>query len=219
MKKIKTTIFIVSLLLIMVIILPSISMVVSAETLFSYHTEWHNTSYFYNGSSMKLGVVVKVDSYNMHQNWTNRLNAAMDSWVTACGSYFSYSITTSSPTVTYIGASSLPWYLNSNTIAITHLQDTSGVWVWTWTTGVFNNHGTYFKYADIIVNKDFDTNKINNDDRQMNLAHEMGHVVQLGHPTSSNVNSVMHGTPGTVGGYSKMTPQTKDKNDLIDIYN
>jgi len=218
MRNKKTIKFVVSFLLIMVLI-PSLSMLVSAETLFSYHTEWYNGRYFYEGSSMKYGVVMKVDTYNMHTNWTNRLSAAMSSWVTACGSYFTYSMTTSSPTVTYIGASSLPWYLDGNLIAITHLQDTNNVWVWTWSTGNFNNHGAYFKYADIVVNKYFDTNKLTADDRQMNLAHEMGHVAQLGHLTSSTVNSIMHGYPGTVGGYVKMTPQTKDKNDLINIYN
>jgi hypothetical protein len=215
MKKVK----IIALFLIVTFMTLSISTIVSAETLFAYHTEWYNGRYFYEGSSMsmKYGVVMKIDTYNMHSNWTNKLTAAMNSWSSTCGDYFTYTITTSSPTVTYIGNSSAPAWFPPGWIGFTHLQDTYGVWHINWSNGNTNNFAPYFKYADIIINKTFDTATLTANDRQKTLTHEMGHVAQLGHPVNANVNSVMH--QGQVSGNIQMTVQTKDKNDLINIYN
>ncbi len=192
---------------------------VNADPLEDFETRWYNQFYFNTTSGMKVGLEFEIYDYNLPTTWASRLDDALDSWEDCLGAYYDYTMVTSSPTVQYIARSGgMPSYLGTGTVAVTCLRDTEGTWRLVFMTGAINDVNGWYDYADIIVNRAYDDNSILSADRkQKTLAHELGHVMQLGHPASQTAVSVMH--QGEISNTVSMTPTTKDRNDVINTYN
>lgn len=191
---------------------------VSADNLYpNIDSRWYNGFYFRDNGSIKYGLSVTVDCINMNSNWTNRLDEALESWESAVGCYFKYSISSTDTNVEIIGISEIPsWFVGD--YAVTQLRDTYGVWTFEFDTATSNDFYRWFNFARIYINKNYDgILKLSANNKQKVLAHETGHVLQLGHPSDTTANSVMH--QGKIGGTTTKEPSAKDASDLITMYN
>lgn len=176
---------------------------------------WHDTYY---ESLTKINYVkMKVNGSCLNSQWSSAYSTAKSVWNSDGGNAFLTETSLNSSEVDIANYTNWPTAWGADTVGVTFAKDGEGDWWVSWTNaGTYNTaNGRYQYYAQIYMNPAY--NNVALDIRRWAIAHELGHVMGLAHPSSST-QSVMHtGTVPTWTTYYK--PKLHDRNDLSAFYN
>ncbi|KNY27579.1 hypothetical protein [Pseudobacteroides cellulosolvens] len=177
---------------------------------------WNDVRYTYSGGMYHHYAYVLTNGSNLDSNWSGNYYNSINNWTnnSSLRAYVQNAAVGSSK-VDYYTYTTWPSYWPSNVIARTLGYDANGnCWIDP-VTGVTNtNCGVNITYASVNTNPNFGT--ISSDQKLYILTHELGHVLGLGHPSSTDV-SIMH--TGDFPSWNNWTlPQAHDRSDLIGFY-
>ncbi|MCL1789933.1 MAG: peptidoglycan-binding protein [Peptococcaceae bacterium] len=174
---------------------------------------WTNTTSIY---SNKRWINIYYNGQYLNSNWANQLTAAANSWNNSANSRTNLIQTNYSSSKLQL-ASYVTWpkWAPSTGIAFANIADTNGAWLINLNTGSSNyNIGSRIVAGQIYANPKFDNNtSLSADNKRKTLAHEIGHIMGLGHPTTT-VSSIMRAIITDCAS----NPTSHDISDLATFY-
>lgn len=168
-----------------------------------------------------LHLKVRID--NLTDDWANAAARATNRWTDYSENYVVAEVVDSGYNVECASKISWFWFLPDDTIAITNIRDSGGIWAWNFSNGAGNssNMNTNLEYAHIYVNEDnsCDLGTYSSKQKRAIMGHEMGHVLNLGHYTTTSTPSIMYHEIASVTEWSHIDrPQHQDRLNLIYMY-
>lgn len=159
-------------------------------------TRW---KYMRLNSSGKSQCVMKVSTKSMRENWLSACSTGISNWNNYSDNKVSITIDNSGSAnvelLTY-GANGHGWPYDQRVIAFTMPFDNSGRFYSSFVEGscAINEFSDRIRHAGVIFNPNF-SNAAGRPNVQQNLAkvitHELGHCMNMGHPSSSSTQTVM----------------------------
>lgn len=175
--------------------------------------KWSNTTTI----SQKKYLLMSVNTTNLNSIWKTAASNGANNWNNYSNSYvcsFKYDYTTANVQC----ASRVPWFafFSADSIAITNICDSNGIWAWDFNNGSAGNIGTTLIKGHIYTNSKYDNDSVYSQyDKEKTMTHELGHVMNLGHP-STETSVMRQGSPLPWTDYNKL--QDHDRNDLVSYY-